>query len=177
MANEATAVRHLQLVDRPVLLAYVGRLTNGDSYWAEDIVQETMMRAWRHLEARNKEGHWNRSWLFTVARRVTIDNIRAAQIRPVEYTDEDLKVVGGDIEEEFCRDFESSEVRKALATLPERLRTTLVEIYYMGRSTAEAAEILRIPLGTVKSRAFYALRALRDALIAQGYIEEAELTR
>ncbi|WP_371409272.1 sigma factor-like helix-turn-helix DNA-binding protein [Micromonospora zamorensis] len=59
---------------------------------------------------------------------------------------------------------DAAEVRAALAALPERLRITLVEIYFQERSVAEVAEVLHVRPGTVKSRTSYALRALREAL-------------
>ena len=57
-------------------------------------------------------------------------------------------------------------VRAAIATLPGPQRQVLTEVYYRDRSVAETAHILQIPPGTVKSRTFYALRALRHALAA-----------
>ncbi|MEV0215398.1 sigma-70 family RNA polymerase sigma factor [Micromonospora sp. ALFpr18c] len=164
------ALRHLQLVHRPVLLAYAIRLANGDRHWAEDIVQETMVRAWQHPDARNEGGRWNRAWLFTVARRIAIDNVRAAQVRPLDYTDEIGDATSDEsAEERFARDLDSQYVRRAVASLPERLRTTLIQLYFLNHSIAEAAENLDIPPGTVKSRSFHALRALRKALSDQGF--------
>ncbi|WP_106127294.1 sigma-70 family RNA polymerase sigma factor [Pseudosporangium ferrugineum] len=162
------ALEHLQRVHRPVLLAYITRLTKGDVHWAEDILQETLVRAWKNPDARNAEGRWNRAWLFTVARRITIDQVRAAQVRPAEYFDERLDAHAG-ADDAIERMLEGKEVRAALSTLPERLRTILVEIYFQERSVAEAAEILDVPTGTVKSRTFYALRALREALAERGF--------
>ncbi|MFI6078680.1 sigma-70 family RNA polymerase sigma factor [Actinoplanes sp. NPDC051343] len=171
-ADEAAALRHLQLVHRPVLLAYVLRFTNGDLHWAEDIVQETMTRAWRHPDARNAEGYWNRAWLFTIARRLAIDDIRAARVRPIEYVAEPVDAAAADgTEDAVNRLLDSSKVREAVVSLPERLRTTLIELYYMGRSIAETAELLDIPPGTVKSRSNHALRALREALIMRGFVD------
>lgn len=165
---DAEALEHLQRVHRPVLLAYITRLTKGDVHWAEDILQETLVRAWKNPEARNAEGRWNRAWLFTVARRITIDHVRAIQVRPAEYFDERLDAHAG-AENDIDRMLEAQEVRAAISSLPERLRTILVEIYFQERSVAEAAEILDVPTGTVKSRTFYALRALREALTERGF--------
>ncbi|MCA2211832.1 sigma-70 family RNA polymerase sigma factor [Jidongwangia harbinensis] len=168
------ALRHLQNVHRPVLLAYITRLTKGDVHWAEDILQETLLRAWRNPEARNAEGRWNRAWLFTVARRITIDQVRAAQARPPEYFDERIEA-HGDAQDDIDRLLDNREVRAALSSLPERLRTVLVEMYFRERSVPEAAEILNVPAGTVKSRTFYALRALRAALEERGFLAEGAI--
>lgn len=167
-ASPAAALRHLHQVHRPVLLAYITRLVKGDVHRAEDILQETLLRAWRNPEARNAEGRWSRAWLFTVARRITIDHVRVAQARPAEYFDERIDN-HADGEDEIERLLDGQEVRAALTSLPERLRTVLIEIYFQERSVVEAAELLDVPTGTVKSRTFYALRALREALIERGF--------
>jgi len=165
---DAVALRHLQQVHRPVLLSYITRLTKGDVHWAEDILQETLVRAWKNPEARNANGKWSRAWLFTVARRITIDHVRAAQARPSEYFDERIDA-HAESDDDIERLLDGHEVRAALTSLPERLRRILIEIYFQERSVAEAAEILDVPTGTIKSRTFYALRALRAALNERGF--------
>jgi RNA polymerase sigma-70 factor (ECF subfamily) len=162
------ALRHLYHLHAPVLLSYLMRLTSGDRHRAEDIVQETLLRAWAHPEARSTGGQWSRAWLFTVARRIAIDQLRAAQARPVELSDERIERLPH-VEDDIDRLLDAREVRAALADLPERLRTALVAIYFQERSIAEAAALLDVPPGTVKSRTFYALRALRDALVVRGF--------
>lgn len=77
-----------------------------------------------------------------------------------EYVETPAHTGGDPIE----RALDAPEVRAALAALPERLRITLVEIYFQERSVAEVAEVLHVPPGTVKSRTTYALRALREAV-------------
>ncbi|WP_279581198.1 sigma factor-like helix-turn-helix DNA-binding protein [Fodinicola feengrottensis] len=61
-------------------------------------------------------------------------------------------------------------VRAALAALPERLRTAVVAIYFQQYSVAEAAELLGVPPGTVKSRTYYGLRALREVLVSRDFL-------
>ncbi|MFG1997269.1 sigma-70 family RNA polymerase sigma factor [Actinoplanes sp. NPDC048988] len=165
------AMQHLQQVHRPVLLAYVTRLTGGDVHWAEDVVQETMVRAWRNPDARKDDGRWSRGWLCTVARRIVIDHVRAVQARPAETSNEHTPEIAtgrDDIE----RMIDGREIRDAIAALPERLRSALVEVYYEEHSVAEAAQVLDVPEGTVKSRTFHALRALRGALTTRGFFGE-----
>jgi RNA polymerase sigma-70 factor, ECF subfamily len=151
-----------------VLLSYLIRVTQGDRHKAEDILQETLVRAWRHPEARGTDGEWSRSWLFTVARRIAIDHLRAASTRPKEVNDQRLEE-RPQIDDLFARLIDIDEVRAALASLPDRLRDVLIEVYFRERSVAEAADILAVPAGTIKSRTFYALRALREALRARGF--------
>jgi RNA polymerase sigma-70 factor (ECF subfamily) len=145
------------------LYGYVLRLT-GDPGRAEDVVQETLLRAWRHpsvLGARPV-----RAWLFTVARNLVVDQHRARQARPQETGDEALAVVPAD--DELEKAVESWAVAEALASLRPEHREVLLETYYRGRSVKEASEVLGIPAGTVKSRTYYALRALKLALEERG---------
>ncbi|WP_326553465.1 sigma-70 family RNA polymerase sigma factor [Micromonospora sp. NBC_01813] len=145
----------------PGLLRYLIRLTNGDRHQAEDLLQETLLRAWRHPEARARDGGWRRPWLYTVARNVAIDDLRTT--RPVELTG-DLLDEHPDHDDRIQRMLDVGEVRAALESLPDRLRTVLVEVYLRERSGQETARLLGVPVGTVKSRTFYALQALRERL-------------
>lgn len=151
------------------LLGYVLRLTGGDRQHAEDIVQETLLRAWRHPEALT--GRPVRPWLFTVARNLVVDAHRARVARggqhvPIEAGEEGPAAVSGS--DDIDRALESWTVAEALADLSPQHRAVIIETYYRGRSVAEAAAALGIPPGTVKSRTYYALRALRLALEERG---------
>jgi RNA polymerase sigma-70 factor (ECF subfamily) len=165
-AAEGEAVRVLYEQHAVPLLAYALRLTGGDRGRSEDIVQETLLRAWRHPEALDPDRGPVRSWLFTVARNVAVDAHRARRARPIEVGDEALAVVPAVDEIEQALD--TWLVSDALATLSPDHRAVLLETYYRGRSVAEAAAVLGVPPGTVKSRTFYALRALRLALEERG---------
>lgn len=163
---EDAALRLLYEQHAAPLLAYALRLTSGDRGRSEDIVQETLLRAWRHPEALDPDRGPVRSWLFTVARNVAVDAHRARRARPTEVGDEALALVPAVDEIEQALD--TWLVSDALATLSPDHRAVLVETYYRGRSVAEAATVLGIPPGTVKSRTFYALRAMRLALEERG---------
>jgi RNA polymerase sigma-70 factor (ECF subfamily) len=149
-----------------VLLAYAMRLTGGDRARAEDVVQETLVRAWRNLDRLDERAAPVRPWLFTVAQRIAIDAHRARRARPAEVGDEMLAVIPALDELEPMLD--RVVVSDALGSLSREHRAVIVETYYRGRSVAEAAEVLGIPPGTVKSRCYYALRALKLALAERG---------
>jgi RNA polymerase sigma-70 factor (ECF subfamily) len=148
------------------LLAFVLRLTGGDRGRAEDIVQETLLQAWRHPEALNPERGPIRPWLLTVARRVAIDHHRARQARPHEVGDDGLAdwLTDDGIDQALERWL----MADALASLAPAHREALLHTYYAGRTVTEAAVTLGVPAGTVKSRLFYGLRALKLALEERG---------
>lgn len=151
------------------LLAYALRLCNGDRQRAEDLVQETMLRAWRHPESMDPSRGSVRAWLFTTARNVAIDNWRRREARVAEVVTDQLpeRDSGWD---ETDRAVEAWVVAEALRRLSPAHRQVLIECFYRGCSVAEAAARLGIPPGTVKSRTHYALRALRVALEEAGVI-------
>jgi RNA polymerase sigma-70 factor, ECF subfamily len=152
----------------PILLNYLSRMTMGNRALAEDILQETLVRAWNHPQARTEDGQWSRGWLLTVARRIAIDHMRSVQGRSTEVLDE--RVAERQVaDDDFERLLNARTVREAVASLPERLRGTLIEIYFRESSVAEAARNLSVPEGTVKSRTFYALRALHEELVKRDF--------
>jgi RNA polymerase sigma-70 factor, ECF subfamily len=139
------------------------RLALGDAHLAQDLLQETMLRAWRQQDVLGIDSNSQRRWLFIVARRVAIDAARARAVRPKEIGTFDLAMVPAD-DDPFERLIASHDVRNALQALSEDHRRVLLLIYFQRRSTREAADALNIPEGTVKSRTHHALRALRRAL-------------
>ncbi|MGI5182445.1 sigma-70 family RNA polymerase sigma factor [Dactylosporangium sp. CA-152071] len=168
MENSDGALRELYDVHAPLLLGLLLRLCNGDRHRAEDLLQDTLIRAWRHPESRRPDGSWSRAWLFTVARRIAIDAVRAARTRPTELGTVriDERPDAGDLAQAVV---DATGVREALAALPGRFQEVLVATYVHDRPIAEAAERLGVPPGTVKSRTFYALKALRVELLARGF--------
>ena len=155
------------------LFGYVLRQTHGDRQAAEDIVQETLLRAWTHPDSLDPDRGSVRAWLFAVARNLVIDSVRARQARPREIGEERLGEdwVGsvpdpaGDAYEQTV---DALQMAEALGALSEEHRSVLIETYYRGASVAEAAKVLGVPPGTVKSRTYYALRALRSAFAERG---------
>lgn len=147
---------------RPLLSFLLG-LTGGERTAAEDLLQETMIRAWRHLDSVPTETENARRWLFTVARRVAIDAVRMRRARPAETHVLDLNRIPAtdDIPDTVVA---IDALRRAVGSLSHIHRRILSELYFEGRSTRETAQRLGVPVGTVKSRAHYALRTLRDAV-------------
>jgi RNA polymerase sigma-70 factor (ECF subfamily) len=148
------------------LMRFACKLTLGNRPRAEDIVQETLLRAWRHPEVIGTGQAPVRPWLFTVARRVAIDmwRARAHGDEVSDGNESDMPDPGDCIEQTIT----GLDVRAALATLSAGHRQVIIEIYYNNHSVAETAHLLGIPAGTVKSRAHYATRQLRHALAASG---------
>jgi RNA polymerase sigma-70 factor (ECF subfamily) len=140
------------------LWAYALRLTGGDRARAEDVVQESLLRAWRHPEVLEPGRGSARSWLFTTARRIVIDEWRARSVRPEVVTADLPEVASPDDAEAAVQGWL---VAAALGRLSPEHRQVLVECFYLGHTVAEAADRIGIPPGTVKSRTHYALRALR----------------
>jgi RNA polymerase sigma-70 factor (ECF subfamily) len=150
------------------LWAYVVTLTNGDRARAQDVVQETMLRAWRNPQVLDQSRGSSRSWLFTVAKRIVIDEWRAARSRPETLTDD---VPERAVADEADRTVDRQIVTAALKTLSLEHREVLLECYFRGSSVNEAAKTLGVPPGTVKSRTHYALRALKLAIDEQGGVQ------
>jgi RNA polymerase sigma-70 factor (ECF subfamily) len=151
---------------RMPLMAYVLRLTAGDRQHAEDVVQETMVRAWRQAGKLDLTEPSLMPWLATVARRIVIDDKRRRSVRPTEMGDEMLENAPvADSTEDLLR---KVVVTEALRLLSPAHREVLSETILRDRTVNEAADVLGIPVGTVKSRVYYALRALRVVLAERG---------
>ena len=146
------------------LFRFVLRQTR-DHGLAEDIVQETLARAWRNPARMAAGRDAARSWLFTVARNLVVDDLRSARRRRelgVETMPE--RAVSDDADAVLDRML----VADALGSLSRDHRAVIVDAHYLGRSVREIAEREGIAEGTVKSRLHYGLRALRLALQERG---------
>ena len=144
------------------LFGFALRLT-GDRARAEEVVQETLVRAWSRAAELDLEPGALRGWLFTVARNLVTDLRRGDAARPSTVHDERALSAAPAVEE-LERAVQSWTVAEALDRLTPEHRAVLVTTFYDGYSVAEAAHLLGVPAGTVKSRTYYALRALRLAL-------------
>lgn len=164
---DAQLLRVLHDQHAGALWGYVIGLLDGDRAKAQDVVQETFLRAWRNPAVLDQTDGSARGWLFTVARRIVIDDWRSSRRRPELVTADlpdraDADTVDGS--DGWDRVVDRQLVRSALRTLSAEHRSVLLECYFRGASVAQAARTLGLPEGTVKSRAHYALHALRAAI-------------
>ena len=155
------AIRQLYSQHAKALHGYVRRFCP-DPASADDIVQETFIRAWRHLPQLRADGRPIRPWLFRVARNLLTDADRAARSRPVTVPASSAEGPGDDAG--LGQVLDRQLVADALRQLSPAHRTVLVETFYRGGSTATVARQLGIPAGTARSRLHYALDALRRHL-------------
>lgn len=163
-ADLDAAVRHLHAAHAPALHAWARHRT-ADSREAEEIVQEALILAWRKQDQYDPARGSERAWLFGIARNVAVDRHRRQQRHLQAVPGAEAPEPADD--SEIDRAVESSHIRDALWTLSEAHRQVVIETYYRGRNIREAAAALDIPEGTVKSRLYHALRALRSELVRQ----------
>ncbi|MCU1578621.1 MAG: polymerase subunit sigma [Rhodoglobus sp.] len=168
MASEQDELlRAIHDAHAPALFRYVVRLT-GDHAFAQDVVQESLLRAWKRPEILEQGEDAARAWLFTVARNLVIDDRRSARFAREVTTDELPERAGSD---ETDAVLDTWLISDALLALSLEHRTVVVRAYYFGNSVAEIARREGVPEGTVKSRLHYALRALRLSLQERGVTE------
>ena len=157
-ADADAAIRELYSCHAKALHGYVQRFCP-DRASADDIVQETLIRAWQHLPQLTADDRPVRPWLFRVARNLLTDADRAARARPVTAAPEPPDTARDDAGLDQILDRQL--VAEALQHLSPAHRTVLVETFYHDRALAAVARQLGIPDGTARSRLHYALDALR----------------
>ena len=172
---EREALVHLDALYRVAL-----RLTANPSD-ADDLVQETMLKAYRAWDQYEK-GTNAKGWLLTILRHAFINEYRRRTRHPENVDLDTIEpfAVFGEIQDDdpqgaFFDKIVDDEVLKAIDQLPETFRETLVLSDVEGMSYQEIAKILEIPVGTVKSRLFRARQALQgklyDYAVSNGYIK------
>ncbi|MBW8817796.1 MAG: sigma-70 family RNA polymerase sigma factor [Streptomyces sp.] len=150
---------------RARLLRYASRLTSGDLHRAEDVVQETMLRAWlTDLDGYDEEHRL--AWLMRVARNLVVDARRRDRAVPVGTMPEDMVHRPDDAGDPADTVVNRQVVRRALAQLSHEHREVLFHVHLRDRTRAEAARLIGVPQGTVKSRNHYALEAIRREIPA-----------
>jgi RNA polymerase sigma-70 factor (ECF subfamily) len=162
--EQAQLLRALHDEHAPALWRYVVWLT-GDRQLAEDVVQETLLRAWRHPRVLDQSESSAKAWLFTVARHLVVDEYRSAHRRNEIGSDNLPERVSADHTDAVL---DAWLISDALSALSIDHRLVIVHAYYQGLSTTQIARELDIAEGTVKSRLHYALRALKLALQEKG---------
>lgn len=165
------------------------RLTAGDRVEADDVVQETFLRAYRHWHT-FRRGSNARAWLFTIARNVFL-RARERRARLPETLESELDfdagalnaddvlrdVTASDPERRFFASFIDEEVIRAVEQLPPDFREVVVLSDIEGLNYAEIAEVVDAPLGTVKSRLYRGRRMLQRTLyeyaVEMGYLRRS----
>jgi RNA polymerase sigma-70 factor, ECF subfamily len=165
-------VRNVYAAHGSELFRFALRSLN-DRGLAEEAVQETFVRAWQAADRFDDSLGSLRTWLFAIIRNVVIDLSRARAVRPALATRDaamdTIDLTGDDVDQVLG----AWQVEEALRMVSEEHRRALVEVHYRGRSYAEVAAELRVPVGTVKSRVFYALKAMRLALEELGWTDDS----
>jgi RNA polymerase sigma-70 factor, ECF subfamily len=162
---------------------YVARMLN-DPYEAEDVTQEAFLRAYKSLPRFRGASSFH-TWLYRIASNLAIDVVRKRKRQdPTFSLDEPLESDDGDYERELPDETGGPEdrtstretrvaVRRAIMDLPEKLRDVMILYELQGETYEDIADILDVPLGTVKSRLFNARNRLKDSL--QELVEAGEL--
>ncbi|MFW0153563.1 sigma-70 family RNA polymerase sigma factor [Mycobacterium sp. smrl_JER01] len=165
---QAELLRKIHDAHGPAVLRYVLRLTRGDREFAEDVVQESLLRLWKNsalLTAGSEESI--RAWLHTVARNLVVDDRRSSRHQRELQTDNLPERNAPDL---FGPAVDKWVVTDALRTLSPEHRAVLVRVHYLGQTAVQIARAEGIPPGTVKSRLHYALRELRSTLEERGIV-------
>ena len=154
------AIRQLYSHHAKALHGYAGQVCP-DRASADDIVQETLIRAWRHLPQLSAGDRPVRPWLYQVARNLLIDANRAARARPMSAPEPPAEIgTDSGLDEVLDRQLVSA----ALQHLSPAHQSVLAETFYRGGTMAAVARELGIPHGTARSRLHYALDAMRTQL-------------
>ncbi|MEV4614909.1 sigma-70 family RNA polymerase sigma factor [Kitasatospora sp. NPDC049258] len=162
----------LLLAERDALQRFVGGLVGGDQHHAEDIVQETLLRAWQLADRLDWHDLPIRMWLFRVARNLLIDGWRKDRTVPVGIDAEGFPD-RAPVSDHAAQVLDRRVLVDSLRSLDPIHREAVVHVHLLGRTGADAARALGIPGGTLKSRTHYGVQALRRHLAAQGVVPRA----
>ncbi len=143
----------------------------GDRGLAEEAVQETFLRAWQAASRFDDALGSLRTWLFAIVRNVVIDLSRARAVRPALAPGTTFDEAGA-LDDEIEQVLTAWQVEEALRMLSAEHRQALVEVHYNARTYHDVAEQFGVPVGTVKSRVYYALKAMRLALEELGWSDD-----
>lgn len=140
---------------------------------AEDLTQEAFIKAYNSINSFNEEYAFS-TWLFKIATNNCIDFFRKRKLRTysmektVKYKDDEIQIEYADpnptAEKELLSSEKSRMIKHAVEKLPEKYKTAIVLRHHEERSYEEIAEILNLPLGTVKARIFRAREMLKKSL-------------
>jgi RNA polymerase sigma-70 factor (ECF subfamily) len=137
----------------------------GEPEAAEDVVQDAFLAAWRGAGTFRRERGNARSWLLSIVHHRAVDLLRRrTAFRPAPLEAADGTPADADTAEEAARNVERGSVRAALETLPEAQRRTIELAYFGGYTQSELADLMGVPLGTVKGRMRIGLQKMRRVL-------------
>jgi RNA polymerase sigma-70 factor (ECF subfamily) len=133
---------------------------------AEDVVQEAYLNLWRSAGGYHSERSTPRSWLLSIVHHRSIDKLRSRQSRPQQAALEDDAPLPADTDvwREVSRTLTGEQVRSALDQLPTEQRETIELAYFSGYSQSQIADLMKVPLGTVKGRIRIGLHRLKAIL-------------
>ncbi len=151
-------------------LYHVVRKALDDDQLAAEVVQDVFVRAWRADDRYDASRASRRTWLFAIARNAVVDAVRHRERRPRGVRDpEEQDVTTSEADDAVLLQIQ---LRAALQEVSPEHRRAIVEVHLRGRPYAEVADELGVPVGTLRSRVYYGLRALREALEKQGWTDE-----
>ncbi len=173
--NDETLAQRLQSGDRAALavlvqrhhtalIGFLYRLTSADRSLAEDLAQETFVRALQRIGSYHYPRPF-KAWLYAIATNLARDHYRRAETRRTTTTFDAVSLIEGEAPDAaLLAAEEEQQVVAALRCLPDHQREVVIFRYYQALSLQEIADLLKIPVGTVKSRLSFALKALRQHL-------------
>lgn len=169
-AREDAALHELYAVYGQRLYSYALRLTD-DAHQAEDVVQDALVIVWKSAQTYRGDGRLL-AWLLGIVHHTALKSLRHRSLPITEAMEETLVSGLASPEQQSEQNEVSVRLKAGMRSLSPEHRAVLELVFYQGFSLAEAAQVCRVPLGTIKSRLSYARRCLRGALTRQG-LEEA----
>ena len=139
----------------------------GDRGAAEDVVQDAFLSVWRQAKSFKAERGSAKTWLMAIVRNRSIDKLRshasAGVMLPIEEAPDDPGDAPG-VWQQVWSDLRGESVRGALAKLPMEQKKSIELAYFSGYSQSEIAELMGVPLGTVKGRMRIGMQKLKAML-------------
>ena len=165
-AGDEAAMHELYAANGQRLYAYALRLTS-DPARAEDVVQDALVAAWKSARRFRGEGRVI-AWLLGIVHHLALKSLRHPSQPLTEEIEETLEAGSPSPEQQIENAELAARVRLGLRSLSSEHRSVLELIFYQGLSLEEAAQVCRVPLGTIKSRLSYSRRQLSGILSRQG---------
>ncbi len=165
-AGEDEAMRELYAAYGQRLYSYALRLTD-DPHQAGDVVQDTLVAAWRSAHTFRGDGRLL-AWLLGIVHHTALKSLRHRTGLITDELEETLEAASVTPERQYEQDEQTNQLRSGMQALSAEHRVVLELVFYQGLSLEETARVCRVPLGTIKSRLSYARRCLRGILSREG---------